>query len=209
MVAHPPKIKGTWWAKWARILRRIHLGLTICVGAVLLVGLVGLDRLAPQGHARVDEHLVLYITPNKPYAARGTIDAYVPTTVLSVPAHSLVTVTIVNFDLSPVPSAGDAEAAAVRGTLGGIARADGRLYTALDWPAIAHTFTVPLLGLSVPIPSRAPDGGGFVVVTFQFRTDAAGTYVWRCLAPCSDDAFRLGGTMADDPGMHGKLTVVG
>jgi hypothetical protein len=135
-------------------------------------------------------HLALDIFPVRPLGPADNWPAYTPATDLSVPAGSVVTVTIRNFDLGAAPLTPASPFARVRGTLGG-ASADGRPYTALDPARVAHTFTIEQLGLNVPIPASGAPGAVFVTVRFSFRAGArAATYQWRCNAPCgTGDGF--------------------
>lgn len=64
--------------------------------------------------------------------------------------------------------------------------------------ALAHTFSVPALGINVPVAPHS-------VETFTIRTGAPGVYVWRCLAPCTDDG--PAGPMAERGYMAGRLIV--
>lgn len=127
----------------------------------------------------------------------------------TVPAHSLVTVTIRNFD------SGQAQVPAaylrVQGTVGGtIAVAHGVRGNVAVLPVthlsavaandVAHTFTVPALGLNVPIPPAS-------TVTFSFRTGAAGSYAWQCFAPCGTGPTGWSGAMAALGYMQGHITV--
>jgi hypothetical protein len=181
--------------------------LLIAGGLLLLLLFVGYDTFAPQGQARPPDHVALDIMPVKPGGPAQNYAAYVPTTVLNVPANSVVTVTIRNFDLDPMPMAASSPYTRVQGTMGGIAYADGKAYTILDPSAIAHTFTVPALHLNVPIPGQAASGMHYVTVTFRIHTGKAGTYTWRCFAPCGDGADGQAGAMAEADYMRGILFV--
>ncbi len=188
-------------ARWAR------RGVALAGGLVLVFLWAGPTVLAPRNQVRPASHAALDIMPVRPGGPAQAYAAYLPSTVLSVPAHSVITVTIRNFDLDPTPVSADSPYARVQGTVGDAAYADSQAYTALDRTGIAHTFTVPQLGLNVPIPGRSASGKPYVVVTFSFRTGAPGTYRWRCFDPCGDGPDGLGGPMADVDYMEGTLTV--
>jgi len=126
--------------------------------------------------------------------------AYAPSTVV-VPAHSLVTITIRNYDLG--------DTATVQGVVGGVAYADGHAYSALAPEKVAHTFTVPQLGLNVPVPGDTLTGKPYVEVSFTFRTGAAGSYYYRCFDPCGTGAIGWQGPMVTRGYMLGTLTVQG
>lgn len=159
--------------------------------------------------APLSDQLALDIMPVKPGGPATGYAAYLPTTVLSAPAQRIVTVTIRNFDLDPVPTPADSPVTQVQGTVGGVAYADGKAYTVLDRMQIAHTFTVPALHLNVPIPGVSASGKPYVAVTFRFRTGVAGVYAWRCMAPCGEGQDRQAGPMADERYMRGALDVIG
>jgi hypothetical protein len=147
--------------------------------------------------------------------------SYGPSTNLQVPAHSLVTVTIKQYDT------GEAIAndwfAQVRGTVDGTATVDGKPVSKVDPEHIGHTFTIHMLPTSqdplfvnVPLPAvddNAPNlANGYPaprVVTFSFVTGGKGSYVWNCEFPCGDGTYaKFGGPMATQTYMSGTLTVV-
>ncbi len=186
------------WTRW---------GVALAGGLILLALWVGPDLLAQPHQVRPTTHVALDIMPVRPGGPAENYAAYLPSTALSVPARSVITVTIRNFDLDPTPVPAGSPYARVQGTAGGVAYADGVPYTALDHTHIAHTFTVPGLQLNVPIPGRAASGKPDVVVTFSFRSLGPGTYRWKCFDPCGDGPDGLGGPMADVDYMQGTLSV--
>lgn len=151
-------------------------------------------------------HLALDIFPVRPLGPSSNWPAYTPSTHLTVPASSLVSVTIRNFDLGDAPLGPSSPFAHVEGTLGRAASMDGQPYSALDPAHVAHTFTIPQLHVSVPIPGESPSGGSFVTVTFSFRVAAAGTYTWRCFAPCGTGPGGFSGPMQTPGYMLGTLS---
>jgi hypothetical protein len=179
----------------------------LAVSIVALFG--GLDAIAPAGVSRPDSHIALDIVPIKPGGPATNYAAYVPSTLLRVPAHSIVTVTIRNFDLDAIPVPNDSPAIRVHGTTDGIAFVDGQPYSTVSRMHLAHTFTVPSLRLNVPIPGVSASGRDFVTVTFAFHTGSAGTLQWKCSAPCGDGADGLEGPMSDENYMRGTLFVEG
>jgi hypothetical protein len=158
-------------------------------------------------HARPSSRIALDIMPTMALGPAQNYPAYLPSTTLTVPAHSQISVTIRNFDLDATTVAQASPNTHVEGTVGGVAYADGMPYAGLDPSAMAHTFTVPALHLNVPIPGRSASGKRYVVVTFSFRSGAPGAYVWHCAAPCGDGPDGLEGRMADVGFMRGVLTV--
>ena len=149
---------------------------------------------------------------------------YGPTTSLWVPAHSLVKMTVLNYDTATKVNNG--YYAGVHGTLDGTASADGVPFTTLSPENVAHTFTIhmfptggqPGLDVSVPLPGVAADApnlaNGYpkpVAVTFEFRTGDSGRYIWQCFDPCGGDQYvgGFGGPMSTTGYMAGTINVGG
>lgn len=148
--------------------------------------------------------------------------SYGPSTNLAVPAHSLVTVTIRQYDSGEEIT--NPFFAAVHGTVDGTMTVDGKTVHGWDPEQIGHTFTVhgaaatkdPLF-VSVPLPAvpddAEPADNGYApphVVTFSFETKGPGEYVWQCEFPCGDGTYaKFGGPMSQQGYMSGTLTVTG
>ena len=146
--------------------------------------------------------------------------SYGPSTNLSVPAHSLVTVTIKQYDSGE--EIANPFFASVHGTVGGTMTVDGKTVSAVDPEHIGHTFTIhglvstqdPMF-VSVPLPALPDDAealdNGYPaphVVTFSFITGAPGEYVWQCEYPCGDGTYaKFGGPMSQESYMSGSFTV--
>ena len=126
---------------------------------------------------------------------------------LVVPANSLVTITIRDYDLGNTAMPQDSPFTTVQGTVGTIATADGREYSSLAPDQIAHTFTIPQLNVNVPLPGDGMNGKAYHTVTFTFRTGAPGTYIFRCLDPCGTGPMGMMGPMMTQGYMIGTLTV--
>ncbi len=138
--------------------------------------------------------------------------AYVPSQ-LTLPAHSLVLVTITNFDdATPLPKGSEGYAKA-SGILGDITvqpidttnpnGSKGKPYTrtSMNPNDVSHTFTIPALGINVPVTAHAR-------VSFLIRTGDAGTYQFRCFDPCGAGSSGWGTAMATKDYMEGTLTVI-
>ena len=147
--------------------------------------------------------------------------SYGPTTNLSVPAHSLVTVTINQYDGGEkITNPWFAE---VHGTVDGTMKVDGKTTTGANPDAIGHTFTIHALPtnqdplfVSIPLPAVAEDtpaaaGSDYLpphAVTFSFVTGGPGNYVWNCEYPCGDGTYaKFGGPMSTRGYMSGTFTV--
>ncbi|HEY8883493.1 MAG TPA: hypothetical protein VIM47_08855 [Dermatophilaceae bacterium] len=147
--------------------------------------------------------------------------SYGPTTNLSVPAHSLVTVTIKQYDTGGTIT--NPWFAKVHGTVDGTVTVNGKTATQLNPDVIGHTFTIHALPtnqdplfVSVPLPAlpdeaKPAPGSDYpapAVVTFSFVTGSAGEYVWNCEYPCGDGFYaKFGGPMSTRGYMSGTFTV--
>lgn len=194
---------------------KVRVVVFVLLSAGVLLTIAALPTLldhALGGQGRVSasaittQHLALDIMPVKVGGPADNWPAYVASTSLSVPANSVVTVTIRNFDLGDAALTPNSPLARVQGTIDGVAVVDGKSYTALDPAKVSHTFTVPSLGLNVPIPGDAPSDATYLTVTFSFRTHGAGAYVFECLAPCGTGTG-FDGPMQSMAYMKGTVTV--
>ena len=139
----------------------------------------------------------------------------VPATQIRVPAHRLIELVIVNYDDGNA-SLTDPSYTAVTGTTSntmfyggndminasqtasGISIKGGVSTSSVPADQIAHTFTVPSLGLNVPVPVSS----GLVVT---FTINSAGTYTWFCMTACGSGDNGLLGAMNTPGWMTGSL----
>jgi hypothetical protein len=141
------------------------------------------------------------------------------TTIYKVPAHTLVTVTIYQFDTAT--GLRNNFLAQIRGTQGGTATYNGKTFSTLNPDLTSHTFTVPDLGISVPLGgvgdnaknqcSVAPCSlsEAHTTITFSFMSPGKGTYRWQCFVPCAAGTyFGFGGPMQTLGWMSGEIEVV-
>jgi hypothetical protein len=147
--------------------------------------------------------------------------SYGPSTDLRAPAHSLVTVTIDQYDSGGTIT--NPYFAKVHGTVDGTMTVNGKSETQTNADAVGHTFTIHAaptnqdpLYVSVPLPAQSDDapaapGSAYPVpisVTFSFITNGPGQYVWNCEFPCGDGYYaKFGGPMATRGYMSGTFTV--
>ena len=139
--------------------------------------------------------------------------AYVPSD-FTLPAYSTVVITITNFDDATALPKGSESYAGASGLVGGSfsvtpinpkdpngSAGPTRTLSALDPATVSHTFTLPGLGINVPIAAHARE-------TFTITTGAPGTFAWRCMDPCGAGPAGWGTAMAAQRGyMEGTLTV--
>jgi hypothetical protein len=146
-------------------------------------------------------------------------DQWKHTTVFNVPAHSLVKITILNFD--GASGLRNPFLSQVQGTVGGVMQLDGKTVKNIGAPDASHTFTVPQMGISVPIqgvaddaPNQCPEmpcslDQAHETVSFMIRTGKPGHYRWQCFVPCAAgfiDGFA--GPMQTIGYMDGSLHVI-
>ena len=136
---------------------------------------------------------------------------------ISLPANRLIKLVIVNYDDGNASLAGP-QYANVQGTVNGtityvnndnVNSSQGATgivvngsQTVSDVPLsdIAHTFTIPQLGINIPVPVSS-------TVTAYIKIDKAGTYTWFCETTCGSGADGLGGAMATAGWMTGNVVV--
>jgi hypothetical protein len=141
-------------------------------------------------------------------------------TTFVVHAHSLVHVTIFQFD-------GDSGLrnsflTQVQGTVGGTMQLNGKTVQTIVPDNAAHIFAIPELGVSVPLEGVASDaknacaqapcsitGNAYNRITFTFRTQGKGLFRWQCFVPCgAGTVFDFGGPMQTVGYMDGFVKVV-
>lgn len=148
---------------------------------------------------------------------------YWPTTTLQVPAHSVVTIILENYDGKSTLL--NDFYARPQGTLGNNIKVDGQTMTSIKPEDASHTFTIhsipsssqDWLYVSVPVTGvddSAPlDAAGMmplkpVVTEFSFVTKGPGQYIWQCFDPCGSGFDGFSGPMATKGFMSGTIDVV-
>ena len=140
-------------------------------------------------------------------------------TVWTLPANTLVHVTLYNFDgKSGLRNPFLAQA---RGLVGGTFGLNGKPTSVINPDDASHTFAIPQLGVIVPIQGvndDAPKQCDFApcqlnnaheTVTFTFRTGKKGHYRWQCFVPCAAGfVYGFGGPMQTVGYMDGYVDVV-
>jgi hypothetical protein len=147
---------------------------------------------------------------------------WVHTTIWQLPAHSMINVTIYQFDSgSPLRNQQWGE---VSGTIGDTAKLDGKTFRALNSyvDTMGHTFTVPELGINVPLRGNKTTAKNFCTsgpcsptknehhtITFSFKTPGPGIYHFQCFIPCGAGHYAgNGGPMQTLGYMGGFLEVM-
>jgi len=129
------------------------------------------------------------------YLAKDSSGHWKHTTIFKVPAHTLVKVTIYQYD--GASGLRNNFLAEVQGTKGGVEVLNGKAVSAINPDDAAHTFSVPDLDINVPMPgvdanaknqcSVAPCtlAEAHNTITFSFVSPGPGTYRWQCFVPCA------------------------
>jgi hypothetical protein len=152
------------------------------------------------------------------YVVRDNEGRWKRETVWSLPAHTLVHVTILQYDGKS--GLRNPFMAKVRGTIGNTMQVNGKTLNVINPDDASHTFAVPSLGLLVPLEGVADDaknhcdvapcsaGDAHNTITFTFRTPGPGRYRWQCFVPCAAGFLTgFGGPMQTLGYMDGFLNV--
>lgn len=136
-------------------------------------------------------------------------NAHKSATIFKVPVDSWVTVIVHQYDSSTAlrnPFFG-----LVQGTRDGVAYWNGKPFQALSPDVPSHTFSIPELGVSVPlpgVPSGATGDNPYETVRFTFYSGhSKRMYRWQCFDPCGWGLDGNGGPMATFGYMHGEIFV--
>jgi heme/copper-type cytochrome/quinol oxidase subunit 2 len=134
---------------------------------------------------------------------------------ITIPAHRLIKLVIINYD-DGAANLSSPQYQSVAGTVNdqmmvlnntminstmtasGIQIRGGENVTTLPADEIAHTFTIPSLGINVPI-------GPSSTTVVYFMVNTPGTYTWFCMTACGAGADGLEGAMATPGWMTGSL----
>jgi len=224
-------------------LLTVIIGALVVAGSVLLFGKVQAEPAVhratvigtaktPQGelpHATLELSIYPESTPGVPGPTSGVNKLienegwpfYWPSTTIELPAHSLITMTVHQYDGST--TVWNPFFAKVHGTVDGTATYNGKAQREIEPDNVAHTFTIhqypqstqPNWFVSVPmlaVPNNAKnEANGYPKaqdITFSFITGAPGEYVWNCEDPCGSGYVDFGGVMSERGWMSGTVTVV-
>jgi hypothetical protein len=140
-------------------------------------------------------------------------------TTYTMPANTLVHVTIYNFDSQT--GLRNEFISQAQGTGGGNFVLDGKTTQAIGPTTASHVFAIPQIGLSVPLEgiaataknpcSNAPCtlSQDHTTTSFTFRTPGRGLYRWQCFVPCAAGFIEgFGGPMQQVGYMDGFIKVV-
>jgi hypothetical protein len=139
-------------------------------------------------------------------------------TTYTLPAHTLVHMTIYEFDSQT--GLRNPFISQATGTVGGNFGLDGKPTQAVGPDTASHVFAIPEIGLSVPLvgissSAKNPCGNApcalsndHTTTTFTFRTPGPGLYRWQCYVPCAAGFIEgFGGPMQTVGYMDGFIKV--
>ena len=153
------------------------------------------------------------------YAVNAQSGDWRHVTTYTMPAHTLVHITVFEYDTQT--GLRNPFLAQATGTVGGTISVDGKTTRAVDPSVSSHVFAIPNIGVSVPLPgppasaknlcSNAPCAlsNAHVTISFTIRTPGRGLYRWQCFVPCALGFINgVGGPMAAEGYMDGYIKVV-
>ena len=156
------------------------------------------------------------------YFVKDPAGKWVHSTTWRLPANSVINMTVEQFDSgSPLRNQQWGQVVGTVGNAATLNNASFSTYNSNTGNGVGHTFTVPALGVSVPlvgvpssasnICSQAPCTSSSIsnTITFSFKTHGAGSYSWQCFVPCGLGwLYGNGGPMSTQGFMGGFLEVV-
>ncbi len=203
----------------------------VCVVIGLYVGLYLVNVPGSSAAVQTSSGLNLYLgtvpaaalnDPHNTWVSYYAVDAnggnWRHVTTYTLPANTLVHVTIYNFDSAS--GLRNPFISQATGTVGGMTL-DGKPTVAINPDDASHVFAIPQIGLSIPlqgIPDNAKNPCGnapcslsfdHTTTTFTFRTPGKGLYRWQCFVPCAAGFIAgFGGPMQTVGYMDGFIKVV-
>ncbi|MGA8297439.1 MAG: hypothetical protein WB770_10385 [Acidimicrobiales bacterium] len=153
------------------------------------------------------------------YLVQTPSGKWVHTTLWKLPAHTRINVTIYQYDSgSPLRNQ---ELGLVTNAIGAtLNRQPYTIFNSNSSFGVGHTFSIPQLGINVPLPGNNPSAKNFCgaapcqlneahnSIRFHFTTPGAGNYRWQCFVPCGlGYLYGNGGPMQTIGYMGGFLEV--
>jgi hypothetical protein len=215
-----------------RILGITVVAAIVCVAIGLYIGLYLVNVPGSVAATQTSSGTHLYLAtvpaaetsdPHPTWVSYYAVDAnsanWQHKTTYVLPANTVVTVTIFNYDgASALRNNWFGQAT---GTVGGVITLDGKTTQAIDPDDASHVFSIPQIGLAVPLEgvpdnaknpcSNAPCSLSYnhTTTTFTFRTPGKGLYRWQCFVPCAAGFIAgFGGPMQTVGYMDGFIKVV-
>ena len=156
------------------------------------------------------------------YMVKSPSGKWLHSTDWKLPANTVINVTVLQFDSgSPLRNQEWGQASGINGSTVSLNGKPFNTYDSYTGNGVGHTFTVPALGLDVPlvgISSNATNTCGVApcgtnydhnTITFSFKTPGPGSFPWQCFVPCAlGYLYGNGGPMSTQGYMGGFLEVV-
>jgi hypothetical protein len=153
------------------------------------------------------------------YSVNSDATNWVHATTYTLPANTVVHVTIYQFDgQSGLRNPFISQAS---GTIGNNFLNNGKPTQAIDPDTASHVFAIPAIGLSVPLEGVADNAKNpcpnapcalstaHFTIQFSFKTPGKGLYRWQCFVPCAAGFIQgFGGPMQTVGYMDGFIKVV-
>ncbi len=153
------------------------------------------------------------------YLAESPQGKWVHSTLWDLPAHTTIDVTLYQYDSGgPLRNQERGVVQGVKPTL------NGKLFSLIDsykGNGVGHTFSIPRLGINVPLAGVNGNAKNFCnaapcplsdahnTIKFSFTTPGPGQYRWQCFVPCGlGYLYGNGGPMSTLGYMGGFLKVV-
>ncbi len=217
-------------------MRRVLLSVTaVCVACVLVGLYIALYLVSVPGSAAAQQsssgdRLYLATVPAAAlndahptwvayYAVNAQSQGWRRVSTYTMPAHTLVRMTIFEYDTQT--GLRNPFISQATGTVGGSFDLNGKPTVAIDPNTASHIFAAPQLGLSVPLQGPASTAknlcanapcslsNAHVTTSFTIRTPGPGLYRWQCFVPCALGYIDgLGGPMQTVGYMDGYIKVV-
>ena len=153
------------------------------------------------------------------YAVSPTSTNWRHVTTYDLPAHSLVKITIYQYDSQT--GLRNPFISQATGTIGGTFTLNGIVRRTINPDTASHVFAIPQMGVSVPLYgisataknpcANAPCALSYdhSTTTFTIRTPGPGLYRWQCFVPCAAGFIQgWGGPMQTVGYMDGFIKVV-
>jgi hypothetical protein len=212
------------WAALATLVACAVIGLYIGEYLINVPGSSAATRTASGAQLNIATVASAAVTDPHPtwvsyYSVNATGGDWRHVTTYVLPAHSLVHVTIFQFDSDT--GLRNPFISQAQGTVGGTFTLNGKTMNSINPDTASHIFAIPAIGLSVPLEgisssaknpcSNAPCSlsNDHETISFTFRTPGKGLYRWQCFVPCAAgyiDGF--GGPMQTEGYMDGYIKVV-
>lgn len=192
---HPPMRNRAATGSWMRVA----IGAVAALGAT--TAFAGWSSAGAAKPPRQANHVALTLQTSGPGHAHWP--RIVPSNI-TLRKGKAVTLVITSYDdgTAPLPRA----LSSYDSAQGGKETVNGKAVASEPNSRVAHTFSVPALGVNAVIPAVAK-GAKTVTVAFTFTPTKSGTFTWRCFAPCGSGSDGMGGAMATMGWMEGHVTV--